>query len=80
MVIQDELAYDIVFVGIPKIMLELNVTRWFKLSADVGYRYVSGVDSRSYLNENGVVRPFYRNKDFNSPFIGLSLMFGGFKQ
>lgn len=62
----DEL--DKVFVLTPEIGVELNVTRWFRISGTVGYRYLTGVDEANPLGEDG----------FNGAIGGLMLRFGWF--
>lgn len=66
---EDLMAIDKVLVMIPTIGVEMNITKWFKLNGDVGYRVVSGVDKIE----------FYKEKDLNKPTASLTLLFGGFK-
>ena len=52
----------------PEVGLELNIFRWFRISATGGYRFVNGADGLPDLD----------SRDFRS-FIGtLTLRFGGF--
>lgn len=52
-------------VAVPTAGLEINVTRWFRLSANVGYRYVSENDLRGYTNQ-----------ELSAPFAQVGLKFG----
>lgn len=45
--IRDNDALDNVFVSTPEIGLELNLTRFLRVSGTVGYRWVKGVDAAS---------------------------------
>ena len=49
----------------PTLSLELNVLRWFRLSLDGGYRFVSGSDFTTVTD-----------KMLSGPFVGLRLKFG----
>lgn len=60
---------DHVLVITPQFEVEVNITRWFKANAGVGYRFVTSV------NEN-----VFRAKDFNSPEATVGLIFGWFRQ
>lgn len=65
----DEAAFeDKVFCLVPEIGLELNVFRWFRISATGGYRFVAGANNLPAIGSN----------DLRS-FCGfLTLRFGGF--
>lgn len=58
---------DIVFVVIPNIEMEVNLTSWMKFTAGAGYRFTSGISS-----------PLYSQEMFNQPNIRLGVMFGNF--
>jgi len=55
------------FVAEPGINLDLNVTRWFRVSAGASYRYISGVTSGAA-----------NNADLSGPSGMLSFRFGKF--
>jgi len=59
---------DFVFIASPQIEAELNVARWFKIKAGIGYRYATGLRTDS----------FYTKDYLNSPTGSLSLVFGWF--
>lgn len=59
---------DAIFVFTPEVGMELNLTRFFRISASVGYRMVSDVDQ---LED-------YSNKDFSSLSGQLTFRFGWF--
>ena len=49
----------------PSVALELNILRWFRLSFEGGYRFISGSDFVSVSDQS-----------LSSPFVGLRLKFG----
>lgn len=59
---------DVVFVAVPEAGLELNVSRWFRLSGTVGYRFVEGFEGWNNFGKN----------DLNAPVYNLTLRFGWF--
>ncbi len=59
---------DGIFVFIPEVGLELNVAKFFRISASVGYRMVNDVDRLAGLS----------NKDFSSVTGQLTFRFGWF--
>ena len=58
---------DNVFVLMPEVALEMNLTHWFKFNVGVGYQAVIGTDD-----------DFYDEGDVNSPTVGVSFLFGWF--
>lgn len=64
----DLVINDRVFVLSPTVGAELNITKWFKLNTEIGYRVVTGIDKTEFYEEN----------EFNSPIANVSLLFGGF--
>ena len=59
---------DKIFVLTPEAGLELNITRWFRASGTVGYRWVDGVSANSAFGQD----------EFNGWVAGLTLRFGWF--
>ena len=49
----------------PSVAVELNVLRWFRISAEGGYRFISGSDFTSVSD-----------KALSSPYVGVRLKFG----
>ena len=68
---------DHVFVMTPQLEVEMNLLRWFKMSASAGYQLVSGID-QTYINGAGQKTEFFSSSDFNSPMFNLTFSFGGF--
>lgn len=66
---------DNVFVIIPQIEAEMNLFKWLKINAGVGYRIVTGLNKTYAFNDETI----YNKKDFNKPQATLSLLFGFFK-
>lgn len=74
----DEKIYDDkVIVLIPKLFLEMNMTRWFKINVSAGYRYV-GMINGTYINPAGDTIPTFVQSDYNKPDFSFSLLFGSF--
>ena len=70
---------DRIFSVLPQLELELNMTRWFRINAGVGYRFVTGIDA-TYLDDDGNQADFYDKSDFDSFTGTVSLIFGGPKR
>jgi len=64
----DDDPTDVVFVVVPEAGVELNVTRWMRLSGSVGYRFVDGFDGWASFGP----------KDLNAPVYNLTMRFGWF--
>lgn len=60
---------DQIFVMIPEIGMEVNLTHFFRLSLTGGYRWVNGINSLPGLD----------NGDFSSPVGMLTFRFGDFE-
>ena len=69
---------DWVGVITPEVDIEVNLTRWCKLGFSFGYRWVYGVDNRTYTNAKGKVNQLFNATDFSSPTFGVKVHFGGF--
>lgn len=59
---------DQIFVMIPEVGVEVNLTSFFKMNLAAGYRWVNGINSLPGLD----------NGDFSSPVGILTFRFGGF--
>lgn len=59
---------DNVLVITPQVDVEVNITRWFKINAGGGYRFVTSI------NED-----VFQTNDFNSPTLTIGLMVGWFR-
>ncbi len=68
---------DNVLVLSPQIELELNMTKFMKVNAFIGYRMLSGVDKK-YEYFSGLSESYYKTSDYNSLMGGISLHFGFF--
>ena len=60
---------DNVFCFTPQIEGEINISYWFRINASVGYRLVEGVHN-----------DYFKPGDFSSPAVGISFIFGWFKE
>ena len=72
---ENEWAVDGVFVFTPQAEVELNLLKWFKFNAGIGYRLVSGAGS-IYYDIDG--NPTFNNKDLSGLTGSITLMFGWF--
>ncbi len=63
-----EVFMESIFVVLPEVGLELNVTKWFRIAATAGYQLTTGVATNDYVT----------NKDLMFPMAGLSFRFGRF--
>ena len=59
---------DVAVVLVPEAGLELNVTRWFRMTGSIGYRFVDGFDGAGQVGK----------KDLNAPIFALGMRFGWF--
>lgn len=59
---------DAIFVVLPEVGVELNLTHWMRMCATAGYRFVDGFEGMIELN----------SKDLNAPVFGLNFRFGWF--
>ncbi len=69
-------AKDQFFALIPQVEVEVNITKWFKLNAGAGYRYVTGMNEQ--YQQGGTMHDFYKSSEYSSPVGTLSLLFGWF--
>lgn len=60
-----DFAEDRIGIFEPTVGVEANITRWFRLGLEGGYRFVTDVDTEGYSDG-----------DFSSPIVGLRLKFG----
>lgn len=59
---------DKIFVVTPEIGAEINITKWFRVGATAGYRFVNGVDKSTGFSDD----------DFRGAVSTLSFRFGWF--
>ena len=71
----DSYHSDVVTVINPSIGVNLNILKWFRISANAGYRFVGAVGDKTYDNNNNLI---FDSKDYNAPTFSLSFLFGGF--
>lgn len=74
---ENYVANDGVFVLIPQLEMEMNLTSWFKLNVGAGYRWVTGMD-KQYYDQQGGLHDYYKTSDYSSPVGTISFLFGGF--
>jgi len=74
---RDYWAKDAVFVAIPQVEVEMNLTPWFKINVGVGYRAVAGID-KTYSDSEGNLHNYFDASDYNSAQGTISFLFGGF--
>lgn len=74
----DYLANDGVFLLIPQVEVEMNLTPWFKVNIGAGYRLITGMDKQYQDRNDGKFYNYYNNSDYSSPVGTVTLVFGGF--
>ncbi len=62
----------------PEIMVEFNLFRWWRIQTGVSYRYVFNIDDKKYYNSNGEHVLYFKNNAFNTPCIGINMIFRSF--
>ncbi|MEN8225288.1 MAG: hypothetical protein ABFS05_08000 [Bacteroidota bacterium] len=78
----ESMMYDNVFVITPELAVGLNLFKWMRLNAAVGYRFVSGVD-KSYIYKIDEVfyeKAYFESDAFNSVTGNITLAFGWFNK
>ena len=65
------------FVTTPEVGFEVNIARFFRISATAGYRFVTGISKMEFTN-GGVITENLTNADFSSPMGSISFKFGWF--
>jgi hypothetical protein len=74
----DDHHRDWVGVVTPEIDVEVNVARWFKINAGIGYRMVYAVNNSTYTNSLGESVRLFKSSEFSSPTATIKFMFGSF--
>ncbi len=72
----DKIYDDFILIVIPKLFVEMKMTRWFKINAGVGYRYVGMING--VYNKAGETIPTFVQSGYNKPEVSFSLLFGSF--
>lgn len=73
----DKIFDDLVIILIPKLFVEMKMTKWCKINASAGYRYVSMING-VYKSPDGETIPTFVQSGYNKPEISFSLLFGAF--
>jgi hypothetical protein len=68
---------DRVYLIVPKFLVEMNITEWFKVNASAGYRFV-GMVNGVYTNQAQETIPTFTKSDYTKPELSVSLLFGNF--
>ena len=75
---------DQVFVIIPEIGGEVNLTKWMKVNVTIGYRIVTGLNKEYLINTGSTGHleevKYFDQADFNSVQGSVNLVFGWFHQ
>jgi hypothetical protein len=66
---------DRIFIVIPRLFAEMNITKWFKINVTGGYRFPGKVNSY-YTNQSGEEIPVFNNADYTKPEFSVSLLVG----
>jgi hypothetical protein len=68
---------DRVYIAIPRLFVESNMTRWFKVNVSAGYHYVGKING-TYTNQALEIIPTFNKSDYNKPEFSISLLVGNF--
>lgn len=74
----DDHHRDWVGTVIPEINIEVNVARWFKINAGIGYRLVYAINNDAYTNSMGESIRLFSPSEFSSPTATIKFLFGSF--
>lgn len=66
---------DRIFLVIPRLFAELNVTKWFKVNVTGGYRFPGKLNT-FYTDKSGNQVQVFKNSDLTKPEFSVSLLFG----
>lgn len=74
---ENQIYEDLIIILVPKLFVEMNMTRWFKINMSAGYRVLGKVNSK-YINQDGETIPVFKQSDYIKPELSVSLLFGKF--
>lgn len=73
-----EMIYDDrIYIVVPKLFAELNMTDWLKVNVSAGYRVIGKVNG-TYINQDNEVIPTFYKSGYTKPEFSVSLLFGTF--
>lgn len=75
---REKIYDDKVYIVIPKLFAELNITKWLKVNASAGYRVLGKVNA-VYNNPDNEVIPIFNKSDYTKPEFSFALLFGTFQ-
>lgn len=68
---------DRIYIIIPKIFIETNIAKWFKINVSGGYRFLGKVNSY-YTNQSQEEVLIFDKSEYTKPEFSISLLFGAF--
>jgi len=68
---------DRIYLVVPRLFAEMNVTKWLKINVSGGYRFFGKVNSY-YTNQSGEEVPIFDKTDYTKPEFSVSMVFGSF--
>lgn len=74
---EDGIYNDQVIILIPKLFMEMKITRGLKINTSCGYR-LFGMMNGVYTNPAGQTIPTFISTDYNKPEFSVSLLLGSF--
>jgi hypothetical protein len=72
---REKLYDDRIYIAIPKLFIETNMTSWLKVNVSAGYRVVGKVNG-VYTNPAGEAIPTFDKADYTKPEFSISVLFG----
>ncbi len=75
--IRGKIYNDRVYIVIPRIFTELNLTKWFKVNASEGYRFLGKVNG-IYVNQDQEETPTFNKSEYTQPEFSVAQIFGAF--
>lgn len=71
----EKLYDDRIYIAIPKLFIEMNMTGWLKVNVSAGYRVVGKVNG-VYTNLAGETTPTFNKSDYTKPEFSMTILFG----
>ncbi len=74
---REKIYDDRVYIVIPRLFAEINLTKWFKVNASAGYRFLGKVNG-IYINQDQEEIQVFKKSEYSKPEFSVTLLFGFF--
>jgi hypothetical protein len=74
---REKIYGDRVYIVIPRLFTEMNLTKWFKVNVSAGYRFLGKVNGK-YINQDHEEIMVFDKAEYTKPEFSVSLLFGAF--